>query len=237
MLERALLSARDAVVVEVLVVDGGSRDRTREVALALSARLVEAAPGRAFQMNAGARQAQAEVLLFLHADSILPVGFGRALSTAMDAGCLGGRFDISIDSRLCGTKLVAELINLRSRASGLFTGDQALFVRREVFEQMGGFAPIGLMEDLDFARRLRRRGRVAALRQRVITSGRRWERHGVLRTILKMWLLRAAFYLGMDPERLARSYWEPAPLARASLGSSRTLSARVLRERGSTTRI
>ncbi len=205
-IERAVASTRDPMVLETIVADGGSSDATAERARAAGARVIVGTRGRAYQMNAAARVATGDVLLFLHADTTLPHGFGQAIVAVIASGSVGGRFDVQIESARRATAVVAGFMNRRSRLSGIFTGDQAMFVRRAVFEVMGGFAPMPLMEDLEFARRLRRRGHVAALRQRVRTSGRRWESCGVTRTILRMWTLRAAFYLGFDPHDLARRY-------------------------------
>ncbi len=205
-IERTIASARSPLVLETIVADGSSSDATAELARAAGASVVVGTRGRAYQMNAAARVATGDVLLFLHADTTLPPEFAPAIAAAIAAGSVGGRFDVQIDSAQRATAVVAAFMNLRSRLSGIFTGDQAMFVRRSVFEVMGGFAPVPLMEDLDFARRLGRRGPVAALRQRVRTSGRRWESRGVTRTVLLMWSLRAAFYLGVDPHELARRY-------------------------------
>jgi rSAM/selenodomain-associated transferase 2 len=196
------LRARGA---EVLVVDGGSRDATRERAEPLADRVLSAPRGRAPQMNAGARAARGSVLLFLHADTILPPG---ALE-AIDAACGSrswGRFDVRIEgkSRLLG--LVASLMNLRSRVTGIATGDQAIFVRRAAFESVGGYPAIPLMEDVALSKALKGLSRPACLRLRVTTSGRRWDREGAWRTVVLMWRLRLAYALGADPRHLASRY-------------------------------
>lgn len=205
-LAATLGAAQDPRVSEVLVVDGGSSDASREIAGGLAARVLESPPGRARQMNAGAAAALGDVLLFLHGDTRLPRGFGEAVAAAVEAGAIAGRFDVRLRGAHPFLPVVAALINLRSRWSGVSTGDQALFVRREVFEALGGFPEIPLMEDVAMTQRLKRRGGVAALRAKVETSGRRWEAHGVARTIVLMWLLRGAYALGVSPERLARWY-------------------------------
>jgi rSAM/selenodomain-associated transferase 2 len=187
---------------EVIVVDGGSSDRTRELAEPLCDRVVSAARGRAVQMNAGAHQASGDALLFLHADTRLPPD-GEILIRDALMHHLWGRFDVEIESRHRALKVVACAMNLRSRLSGIATGDQAIFVRRDAFP---GFAPIALMEDIAFSREMKRRGAPACLRERVRTSGRRWETRGVLRTVVLMWRLRLLYYLGARPERLARLY-------------------------------
>jgi rSAM/selenodomain-associated transferase 2 len=162
--------------------------------------------GRASQMNAGAAAASGEVLLFLHADTVLPADAPLLVLHAVDRGAAWGRFDVAIEGADPMLALVAMLMNARSRATGIATGDQAMFVRREAFEAAGGFAPIPLMEDVALSRALRRGSRPACLRTRVLTSGRRWERQGTLRTVLRMWRLRLAYALGADPHRLARQY-------------------------------
>jgi rSAM/selenodomain-associated transferase 2 len=187
---------------EVIVVDGGSSDRTRELAEPLCDRVVSAARGRAVQMNAGAHHASGDALLFLHADTRLPPD-GEILIRDALMHHLWGRFDVEIESRHRALKVVACAMNLRSRLSGIATGDQAIFVRRDAFP---GFAPIALMEDIAFSREMKRRGAPACLRERVRTSGRRWETRGVLRTVVLMWRLRLLYFLGAHPDRLARLY-------------------------------
>lgn len=198
---------------EVIVVDGGSDDDSRAiVARARSVRWLESARGRARQMNAGARAAGGDVLLFLHADTALPPGAGAAVLAALvDSAVVGGRFDVRLDSRRPLLAVVAWMMNERSRLTRISTGDQAIFVRRPVFEALGGYADIPLMEDIDLSRRLRRRGRVAALRLRVTTSARKWERDGVVRTIVLMWALRLLYALGVAPPRLHRWYYGGRP--------------------------
>jgi rSAM/selenodomain-associated transferase 2 len=203
----AVASARDPLVGEVIVVDGGSRDETAATARAAGARVLEAPRGRARQMNAGAARAAGDVLLFLHADTTLPVGFATAVRTALaDPSVVGGRFDVRLEPSSPFLALTAALINLRSRWSGIATGDQALFVRRDVFVALGGFPDVPLMEDVAFSRALKRRGRVAALRARVTTSSRRWLHHGPLRTVLLMWWLRFLYWCGVSPAELKRRY-------------------------------
>ena len=201
----APLQALRADGVELIVVDGGSRDDTVALAAPLCDRLVGAPRGRASQMNAGAAVAQADRLLFLHADTRLPDGAVATLHAALDTHAWG-RFDVRIDGRHPMLALVAAMMNLRSRLSGIATGDQALFVTRAAFRQVGGFPDLPLMEDIAISRTLKRLGPPACLRARVTTAGRRWETHGVFRTIVLMWRLRAAFALGADPAELARRY-------------------------------
>lgn len=199
----APLRARGARLV---VADGGSQDGTLDIARAHADLAVQAPRGRGAQMNAGAAACPAQVYLFLHADTQLPEDADRMLLAAVQQGATWGRFDVRIDSPLPLLRVVETLMNLRSRLTGMATGDQAMFVRAEVFAQLGGFADIALMEDIDLSRRLKAMAPPACLRARVLTSGRRWERHGVWRTIWLMWRLRAAYFFGADPSQLARRY-------------------------------
>ncbi len=192
---------------EIIVADGGSRDGTPTLAAGRPCRVVASPRGRAVQMNAGAASATGEVLLFLHADTRLPpTAFDDVVHALADPGTVGGRFDVRLDRAGAVYRLIETLMNARSRATRIATGDQAIFVRRRVFEELGGYAPIPLMEDVEFSRRLKRRGRVACLRTQVVTSARRWEQAGPWRTILRMWWLRALYAAGVSPHRLARAY-------------------------------
>jgi len=192
---------------EVIVVDGGSRDGTAARAAPLADRVITSPRGRALQMNAGAASARGEILLFLHADTRLPDAADALIVDGLKRSRRGwGRFDVTIAGRhpLLGT--VAGLMNLRSRVTGIATGDQAIFVTRSAFARLDGFAPLPLMEDIDFSRRAKRLSKPAALRSRVVTSARRWQRHGIWRTVALMWRLRLAFFLGADAGALARRY-------------------------------
>jgi rSAM/selenodomain-associated transferase 2 len=191
---------------EVIVVDGGSEDATREIAAPLADFVVLAPRGRAAQMNAGARNARGEALVFLHADTRLPPHADAPIRHALEKH-LWGRFDVRIEAAHPLLRVVGFAMNLRSRLTGIATGDQAIFVRREAFP---GFPEIALMEDIAFCKAMKRRGPPACLRARVTTSGRRWERHGVLRTMLLMWRLRLAYFLGAAPDELARRYGSKA---------------------------
>lgn len=192
---------------EILVVDGGSDDGTPECAQPHCDRVIITSRGRARQMNAAAHAACGSVLWFLHADTHVSTTAIQALLTALaQPHCQWGRFDV----RLSGThpllRVVAALMNLRSRLTGIATGDQGIFVRRALFERIGGFPDIPLMEDIELSRRLKRAAAPVCLRERLLTSSRRWEQHGILRTILLMWRLRFAYWIGVSPERLAAQY-------------------------------
>ena len=192
---------------EIIVVDGGSRDATVAAARPFADRLLAAPPGRGAQMNAGATAAQGGVLLFLHADTRLPPEADRLILRELQRSRrVWGRFDVTIAGRSPLLRVVAAMMNLRSRLTGIATGDQAMFATREAFDQVGGFPAIPLMEDIVLSRRLKRIGRPGCLAARVTTSGRRWDRDGVVRTIVAMWRLRLAFFLGAKPARLARRY-------------------------------
>lgn len=191
---------------EVIVVDGGSSDHTAALATPWADAVLDAARGRATQMNAGAAAARHAVLLFLHADTRLPPQADALIQRAVDAGRLWGRFDVRIEGRAPMLRVVAALMNLRSRLSGIATGDQAIFVTRAAFENVGGFPLQPLMEDIELSRRLKRLGRPACLRERVRTSGRRWEQRGVWRTIFMMWRLRWRYWRGESAARLAEAY-------------------------------
>jgi rSAM/selenodomain-associated transferase 2 len=190
----------------VILVDGGSRDDTRERARGGVDLLLTCEPGRAMQMNLGAAAARGRLLWFLHADSRISPAVLDQLSAAAAAGQGWGRFDVRLsgDDRLL--RLIERLMVWRSRLTGIATGDQAIFVRRDWFTAIGGFPPLPLMEDVAISRRLRRRAWPRRLTARVQTSGRRWQRHGIVRTVLLMWRLRLLFFLGVPAERLAASY-------------------------------
>lgn len=190
---------------ELIVVDGGSADATVARAAPLADRVLASAPGRARQMNAGAAVAVGRALWFLHADTCVPPAAVPALRAAL--GVAGwGRFDVRLSGGHPLLRVIERAMNLRSRWSGIATGDQGLFVRRDWFERVGGFPDIELMEDVALSRQLKRRGRPACLEVVLETSSRRWERDGILRTLLLMWWLRLAFACGAAPATLARHY-------------------------------
>ncbi|MEW6764549.1 MAG: TIGR04283 family arsenosugar biosynthesis glycosyltransferase [Pseudomonadota bacterium] len=192
---------------EVIVADGGSTDGSAALAQSWADRVIEAPVGRARQMNAGAAVASGSVLLFLHADTHLPKEAGREVFAGLGTGRHDwGRFDIRLSGRRPMLRMVEFMMNLRSRLTGIATGDQAIFVRRALFERIGGFPDIPLMEDIALSRALKRHGPPLCLKIRAVTSSRRWERHGLLRTILLMWWLRLLHALGVPAEKLARHY-------------------------------
>ncbi|HQR13963.1 MAG TPA: TIGR04283 family arsenosugar biosynthesis glycosyltransferase [Nitrospira sp.] len=208
---------------EMIIVDGGSSDDTCAIVQSFveslgthsslppfatrSVRFMTAPRGRARQLNTGAGASGCDVLLFLHADTLLPANARQALLTALaEAACVGGRFNVRFDSPRLPARVISRLMNLRSRWSGIATGDQAIFVRRAVFESLGGFADIPLMEDIEFTRRLKRAGPLASLPDEVVTAFRRWEQQGPLRTILLMWTLRFLYWIGVSPHRLQHFY-------------------------------
>jgi rSAM/selenodomain-associated transferase 2 len=193
--------------VEVIVVDGGSRDDTMAHASPFADRVLSAPRGRAAQMNAGAAAGSGDVLLFLHADTVLPDNAdGLVLYGLADTGRFWGRFDVEIEGRNPLLALVAGLMNWRSQITGIATGDQAMFVTRDAFMAAGGFPDIPLMEDIALSKKLKRAGRPLCLAARVRTSARRWTTDGTIRTIVLMWRLRLAYWLGADPATLARRY-------------------------------
>ena len=201
---------------EVIAVDGGSADGSLEAMRSIGwVRCLASIPGRAHQMNVGAAAATGDALLFLHADVTLPpTALDDVRAALADPGVVGGRFDVRLDSPRPVYRLVETLMNLRSRRTGIWTGDQAIFVRRDVFRRLGGYPEIPLMEDVEFTRRLKRAGPGACLRARVVASARKWEREGPIRTILLMWGLRFLYWVGVPPARLHRWYYRrPAAAA------------------------
>lgn len=193
---------------EVILADGGSADATVSIAATRVDRVVHSPPGRARQMNAGAAVGRGELLWFLHADTLVPGDADGLLLHAIEGkgdDCWG-RFDVRLSGQRWPLAVIARFMNLRSRLSGIATGDQGMFVHRRLFERVGGFSDMPLMEDIDLSARLRRRCRPLCLRDRLCTSSRRWETRGILRTVVLMWLLRLGFYLGVPPEHLSRLY-------------------------------
>lgn len=201
------LQAMRARGVELIVVDGGSRDATVAIAEPLADTMICTPRGRAQQMNAGAAAASGEILLFLHADTLLPADADRLVCAGLDSGGkIWGRFDVRIDGRTRMLRVVATLMNLRSRLTGIASGDQALFVTRAAFDAVGGFPEQPLMEDIEISRRLLALSPPLCLAEPVFTSGRRWETRGVWRTIWLMWRLRWLYARGASPADLAEWY-------------------------------
>jgi rSAM/selenodomain-associated transferase 2 len=192
--------------LEVVVVDGGSHDATQSIAHAAGLRVLTGACGRSAQMNQGAEAATGEVLLFLHADTVLPSKALQLIANTISEGFLWGHFDVQIQGVSPMLKIVALCMNMRSRLTGITTGDQAIFVTRGAFQSIGGFLHQPLMEDIELSRSLKRLMPPACLHARVTTSGRRWESRGVWRTVLLMWRLRLAYWSGVPVERLASLY-------------------------------
>lgn len=200
------LSALGAAGAELIVVDGGSTDGTCEVAHGRVDQLLKTGLGRAVQMNAGAATARGTYLWFLHADTRVSAEAISRLQQTLEQRPLWGRFDVRLFPAGPALRLIGWMINLRSRLTGIASGDQGIFVDRACFDALGGYAHIPLMEDLQLCRRLKAQARPHCLRPPLITSSRRWLQHGVWRTVLLMWCLRLAYYAGANPEKLARQY-------------------------------
>ena len=193
--------------VEIVVVDGGSTDNTIDLARPLADQVLSAPRGRAPQMNAGAAQAHGDLLLFLHADCRLPAAADGVIVDGLNrARKTWGRFDVTLTGTHPLLKLIGAMMNFRSRLTGIATGDQGIFVTRSLLEAAGRYPDIALMEDIALTKKLNRFSKPLTLRHRIIASGRRWEKHGVLRTILLMWRLRFQYWLGVDPNTLAERY-------------------------------
>lgn len=191
---------------EVIVSDGGSTDRTVEISARL-ARVVESRSGRGRQMNKGAGEASGDVLLFLHADTVLPEKWDEKLSAVMaDENIAGGAFDLSIDSDRLSHRIIAAAANIRSRLTGIPYGDQGIFVRRSVFKAIGGYKELPIMEDVELMSRLKKAGKIFLIKDKVKTSPRRWEKEGTIYTTLRNWLLISLYYLGVPPKGLYRLY-------------------------------
>jgi rSAM/selenodomain-associated transferase 2 len=191
---------------ELTVVDGGSADRTVAAALPLCTRLLIGEPGRAAQMNLGGRASNADYLCFLHADSLPGMSAGQ-LQACLAGAPLWGFCRVRLSSPRRVFRLIEWFMNVRSRLTAVATGDQMLFLRRDVFERSGGFDPIPLMEDVAYSKRLRRLGRPLMIAEPVLSSSRRWEQRGVVWTVLSMWGLRLAYFAGVSPRRLWHCYY------------------------------
>jgi rSAM/selenodomain-associated transferase 2 len=197
---------------EVIVVDGGSKEASLTQSQLLADRVIHGPKGRSRQMNAGAIIASGEIFLFLHADTLLPEGADNLIISNMGKrGRVWGHFDVCLSGKHPLFRIIEFLLNWRSRLTGIATGDQGIFIKREAFQCVGGFPEIDLMEDISLSKILKKIGPPLCLWQRVVTSSRRWEKNGIIRTVLLMWYLRLAYFLGDDPKHLASLYGKSKP--------------------------
>ncbi len=191
---------------EVIVVDGRSIDKTSQLLEGLCDQFISSKPGRAAQMNVGARKAKGEFIYFLHVDIQLPEKFSEVISSIEADRFCWGRFDVKLSGSHFLFRVIESMMNLRSRMTGIATGDQVIFVSKNLFQEVDGFPEIALMEDIAMSRNLKNICSPLCLRHKVLTSSRRWEKYGIISTTLKMWWLRFSYYIGVDPVRLARQY-------------------------------
>ncbi len=191
---------------EVIVVDGGSNDDTVIISEQYADKVLHSDMGRAMQMNSGIAEAEGDVMLFLHADTRLPDDALSGIITAVEDGHFWGRFNVRLSGNHFLFRIIERTMNMRSCITGVATGDQAIFVSRESIDIVGGYPQLPLMEDVEFSKRLRKLGWPACIKRQVITSSRRWEDRGVLRTMLLMWRLRLLFFLGVSAEKLVKQY-------------------------------
>ncbi|MEH2052335.1 TIGR04283 family arsenosugar biosynthesis glycosyltransferase [Nostoc sp.] len=206
-IKEAITTTQPSTNIEVIVVDGGSKDNTVEIAQSLNVKVISSSPGRAVQMNAGALAASGEILLFLHADSRLPMGFDEMIRTALQQpGSAAGAFKLRIDASLLSLRWVEWGVNVRSHFYQMPYGDQAIFLTKEVFQQIGCFPELPIMEDFELMRRLKRIGRIVIIPTPVVTSARRWLQKGVFKTTLLNQIVITAYLLGISPERIRRWY-------------------------------
>ncbi|MHC5856505.1 TIGR04283 family arsenosugar biosynthesis glycosyltransferase [Nostoc sp.] len=206
-IKEAITTTQPSTNIEIIVVDGGSKDNTVEIAQSLGVKVISSFPGRAVQMNVGAVAASGEILLFLHADTRLPTGFDDMIRTALQQpGTVAGAFKLRIDASLFSLRWVEWGVNVRSHFYQMPYGDQAIFLTKEVFQQIGCFPELPIMEDFELMRRLKRIGRIVIIPTPVVTSARRWLQKGVLKTTLLNQLVITAYLLGISPERIRRWY-------------------------------
>ncbi len=192
---------------EVIVVDGGSRDNSFDCAIGMVDKLLMSKPGRAMQMNIGTEQASGEVLVFLHADTELPPQANNLIIDAMNKKHQWGRFNVRLSGQRRFFRIIETMMNWRSCLTGIATGDQVIFVRRNVFMQAGGYPEIKLMEDIELSKKLKKFSKPACIKNAVITSSRRWEKNGIVKTTLLMWQLRLLYFLGVSPDKLFTRYY------------------------------
>ncbi|MBE9128566.1 MULTISPECIES: TIGR04283 family arsenosugar biosynthesis glycosyltransferase [unclassified Coleofasciculus] len=206
-LQETLIHLKDIAGVEIIVADGGSQDETVEIARSLGGRVIVAPAGRASQMNAGAGVATGDIFLFLHADTRLPSNFDILVRQALQyPTTIVGAFELRIDAQIQGLRLVEKMVNMRSHFLGMPYGDQAIFLKATVFHDISGFPDLPIMEDFELIRRLRRLGKIAIIPAPVLTSGRRWEKLGVVKTTLINQVIIAGYFLGVPPTRLVQWY-------------------------------
>jgi rSAM/selenodomain-associated transferase 2 len=206
-IKNVLLHLKSYPELEVIVVDGGSEDKTVAIAESLGCKVLNSPRGRAIQMNAGAAISTGNILLFLHSDTILPTNFPPMIVEAFQKpGIVGGAFELSIDAKIRGIRLVEMMVNLRSHCFSLPYGDQAIFIKAEIFNKIGGFPIQPIMEDFVLIRQLRTIGKIAIISKPVITSGRRWQQLGIIKTTVINQLMILGYYLGVSPEKLAAFY-------------------------------
>ncbi len=212
-IQETLTKLQEAKNIEAIVVDGGSRDETVAIAKRCGVskvapvKVISTAAGRARQMNAGAGIATGDILLFLHADTLLPSNFETSVRQALqNAGTVAGAFELQIDAQLQGLRIVEKMVNWRSRFLSMPYGDQAIFLRTAVFHEIGGFPDLPIMEDFELMLKLRRQGQIAIVSAPALTSGRRWQKLGVMKTTLINQLIIAGYFLGVPPAQLVRWY-------------------------------
>ncbi|MBI5683009.1 MAG: TIGR04283 family arsenosugar biosynthesis glycosyltransferase [Deltaproteobacteria bacterium] len=206
-IEKAVLSAKASD--EIIVVDGGSSDATVSIAERLGVKVINTENGRGGQQDAGAREANGNVFLFLHADTILPSGWKDMIEMSLiDNNIIGGAFLLGIDSSRRSLYFISLIANIRARYLGLIYGDQAIFVRKDVFFRVDGFKGLPIMEDIDFIRRLKKQGKVKLIEEKVLTSDRRWMKSGIIKNTIKNWFFLFNYYLGVSPEWIYRWYYK-----------------------------
>ncbi len=191
---------------EVIVVDGGSQDKTHSRSVGLVNAFIRSEQGRALQMNVGADKATGDILVFLHADTRVPENVLSLIVDAMESGAAWGRFDVELEGEAPMLKWIARMMNYRSAITHICTGDQVMFMRQQVFKQVGGFPAIALMEDIAISKLLKKIAKPYRIKEPVVSSGRRWEKSGVWRTILLMWSLRLRYFFGTSPDKINRLY-------------------------------